>query len=53
MATRSQHESKTKLVNAGAYVMSAKGHAAATVDDICHAAGVTKRSFCGDTWSYT
>src|SRR6202051_4047315 len=45
MTTRSQHESKTKLLNAALNVIRAKGYAATTVDDICHAAGVTKGSF--------
>ncbi len=45
MATQSQHESKTKLLNAALNVIRAKGYAAATIDDICHAAGVTKGSF--------
>jgi TetR/AcrR family transcriptional repressor of nem operon len=39
------HESKTKLLNAALNVIRAKGYAATTVDDICHAAGVTKGSF--------
>jgi TetR/AcrR family transcriptional repressor of nem operon len=45
MATQSQHESKTKLLDAALQVVRAKGYAAATVDDICHQAGVTKGSF--------
>ena len=45
MAARSQHESKTKLLNAALGVIRAKGYAAATIDDICHEAGVTKGSF--------
>ncbi len=45
MATQSQHESKTKLLNAALNVIRAKGYSATTVDDICHAAGVTKGSF--------
>jgi TetR/AcrR family transcriptional regulator, transcriptional repressor for nem operon len=39
------HDSKTKLLNAALHVIRAKGYAAATVDDICRAAGVTKGSF--------
>jgi TetR/AcrR family transcriptional regulator, transcriptional repressor for nem operon len=39
------HESKTKLLNAAFGVIRAKGYAGATIDDICHAAGVTKGSF--------
>jgi TetR/AcrR family transcriptional regulator, transcriptional repressor for nem operon len=45
MAAQLQHESKTKLLNAALNVVRAKGYAATTVDDICHAAGVTKGSF--------
>ncbi len=45
MATASTHESKTKLLNAAMSVIRAKGYAATTVDDICHAANVTKGSF--------
>ena len=37
--------SKTKLLDAALNVVRAKGYAATTVDDICHAAGVTKGSF--------
>lgn len=40
-----QHESKVKLLTAALQVIRGKGYAAATVDDICHAAGVTKGSF--------
>lgn len=45
MATQTQHESKTKLLDAAVHVVRAKGYAATTVDDICHRAGVTKGSF--------
>jgi TetR/AcrR family transcriptional repressor of nem operon len=45
MATQSHHESKTKLLNAALNAIRAKGYAATTVEDICHAAGVTKGSF--------
>ena len=45
MATQAHHESKAKLLNAALNVIRAKGYAATTVDDICHAAGVTKGSF--------
>ena len=45
MTTQSQHESKTKLLDAALNVIRAKGYAAATIDDICHGAGVTKGSF--------
>ena len=45
MAAQPQHEFKTKLLNAALNVIRAKGYAATTVDDICHAADVTKGSF--------
>jgi TetR/AcrR family transcriptional repressor of nem operon len=40
-----RHESKTKLLDAALRVIRTKGYAATTLDDICHAAGVTKGSF--------
>jgi TetR/AcrR family transcriptional repressor of nem operon len=45
MVTQAQHESKTKLLDAALRVIRAKGYAGTTVDDICHAANVTKGSF--------
>lgn len=39
------HASKTKLLDAALQVFRTKGYAATTVDDVCHAAGVTKGSF--------
>src|ERR1700722_19327265 len=45
MVAQSQHESKTKILDAALQVIRAKGYAATTVDDICHQAGVTKGSF--------
>ena len=45
MATRAQHQSKIKLLDAAQRVIRAKGYAATTVDEICHAASVTKGSF--------
>jgi TetR/AcrR family transcriptional repressor of nem operon len=45
MRTRTQHESKTKLLDAALHVIRAKGYAATTLDDICREAGVTKGSF--------
>jgi TetR/AcrR family transcriptional regulator, transcriptional repressor for nem operon len=45
MTNQAQHESKTKLLDAAVLVIRAKGYAAATIDDICHQAGVTKGSF--------
>jgi TetR/AcrR family transcriptional regulator, transcriptional repressor for nem operon len=45
MAMQTQHESKTKFLDAALHVIRAKGYAAATVDDICDEAGLTKGSF--------
>jgi TetR/AcrR family transcriptional repressor of nem operon len=45
VATPSPHDSKTKLLAAALDMVRAKGYSATTVDDICHAAGVTKGSF--------
>jgi TetR/AcrR family transcriptional repressor of nem operon len=45
MTTQMQRGSKTRLLDAALHVIRAKGYAATTVDDICHAAGVTKGSF--------
>ena len=45
MTPQTQHESKTRLLDAALYVIRAKGYAASTIDDICHKAGVTKGSF--------
>lgn len=41
----SQHESKTRLLDAALYVIRAKGYPATRVEDICAAAGLTKGSF--------
>jgi len=41
----SQHESKTRLLNAALHVIRAKGYNATRVEDICEAAGLTKGSF--------
>jgi len=45
MATEHQHESKTKLLNAALQMIRTKCYTAATADDICHQAGVTKGRF--------
>lgn len=45
MEPKSSHQSRTKLLDAAMYVIRAKGYAAATVDDVCLKAGVTKGSF--------
>jgi TetR/AcrR family transcriptional repressor of nem operon len=39
------HPSKAKLLDAALHVIRAKGYTATTVDDLCHAAGVTEGSF--------
>ena len=40
-----QHESKNRLLDAALHVIRSKGYTAATVDDVCRAAGLTKGSF--------
>ncbi|MFN0190500.1 MAG: TetR/AcrR family transcriptional regulator [Aestuariivirga sp.] len=45
MTPPTQHESKTKLLDAAQNVIRTKGYAATTIDDICKAARVTKGSF--------
>jgi TetR/AcrR family transcriptional repressor of nem operon len=45
MPVASQHDSKTKLLDAALHVIRAKGYSATTLDDICMKAGVTKGSF--------
>ena len=40
-----EHSSKTRLLDAALRVIRAKGYTAATLDDICAAAGVTKGSY--------
>jgi TetR/AcrR family transcriptional repressor of nem operon len=45
MNAQALHSSKTKLLDAALTVIRTKGYSATTVDDICHAAGVTKGSF--------
>jgi len=44
-AEPAHHESKAKLLDAAVQVIRAKGYSAATVDDVCRAAGLTKGSF--------
>jgi TetR/AcrR family transcriptional regulator, transcriptional repressor for nem operon len=39
------HQSKIKILDAALHVIRAKGYIATSVDDLCHAAGVTKGSF--------
>jgi TetR/AcrR family transcriptional repressor of nem operon len=43
--SETQHESKTKFLNAALRVIRAKGYTATRVEDICEAAGLTKGSF--------
>ena len=40
-----QHESKTRLLDAALHVIRAKGYTATRIEDICDAAGLTKGSF--------
>jgi TetR/AcrR family transcriptional repressor of nem operon len=42
---RAVHDSKTKILDAALHVIRAKGYSATTVDDICHAAALTKGGF--------
>jgi TetR/AcrR family transcriptional repressor of nem operon len=42
---QSQHESKTKLLDAALKVVRAKGYSATRIEDICAEAGLTKGSF--------
>jgi TetR/AcrR family transcriptional repressor of nem operon len=44
-AEPAHHESKAKLLDAALLVIRAKGYSATTIDDVCHAAGLTKGSF--------
>lgn len=45
MEPKPQHLSRTRLLDAALYLIRAKGYAAATVDEVCSKAGVTKGSF--------
>lgn len=40
-----QHESKTRLLDAALYLIRAKGYSATRVEDICERAGLSKGSF--------
>jgi TetR/AcrR family transcriptional repressor of nem operon len=42
---QTQHESKTRLLNAALHVIRAKGYSATRIEDICDAAHLTKGSF--------
>ena len=43
--TTSPHESKTRILDAALHVIRSRGYAASTIDDLCHAAELTKGSF--------
>jgi TetR/AcrR family transcriptional repressor of nem operon len=43
--TKSRPDARIRLLDAAMQVIRAQGYAATTVDDICHAAGVTKGAF--------
>lgn len=45
MSETLEHSSKCRLLDAAVNVVRARGYAAATIDDICREAGVTKGSF--------
>lgn len=45
MHPKPQHLSRSRLLDAALYLIRAKGYAAATVDEVCSKAGVTKGSF--------
>src|SRR6202045_3819396 len=42
---QTQHASKTRILDAALLVIRAKGYSAATIEDVCQAAGLTKGSF--------
>jgi TetR/AcrR family transcriptional regulator, transcriptional repressor for nem operon len=42
---QARHDSKTRILNAAMHVIRAKGYSAATVDDVCAEADLTKGSF--------
>jgi TetR/AcrR family transcriptional repressor of nem operon len=44
-APAATHESKTRFLDAALHVIRSKGYEAASVDDLCAAAGLTKGSF--------
>src|SRR5260370_42198165 len=45
MPAKPSGDTRTKLLNAALAVIRAKGYSAATVDEICRAAGVSKGAF--------
>jgi TetR/AcrR family transcriptional regulator, transcriptional repressor for nem operon len=42
---QTQHQSKTRILDAAVQVIRAKGYSAMTIDDVCLAAGLTEGSF--------
>jgi TetR/AcrR family transcriptional regulator, transcriptional repressor for nem operon len=44
-AAETQHESKTKFLNAALHVIRTKGYTATRIEDVCETAGLTKGSF--------
>lgn len=44
-AAKTQHESKTRILDAALRLIRSKGYAATTIDDLCEEAGLTKGSF--------
>src|SRR5260221_9454931 len=40
--TQPRHDSKTRILDAAMHVIRSKGYSAATIDDVCAAAGLTK-----------
>ena len=44
-STQTQHESRTRLLDAALYVIRSRGYSATRVEDICAAASLTKGSF--------
>jgi TetR/AcrR family transcriptional regulator, transcriptional repressor for nem operon len=45
VAVRTKSNTKARLLEAAVYTIRAKGYSGTTVDDLCHAAGVTKGGF--------
>jgi TetR/AcrR family transcriptional regulator, transcriptional repressor for nem operon len=45
MQQQPRHESKSRILDAALQVIRTKGYTATTIDDVCHAADLTKGSF--------
>lgn len=45
ISTQPAHQSRTRILEAALQVIRAKGYAATTIDDLCHAAGLSKGAF--------